>query len=56
MSAGAILHNARRYGGSIGPLATRTSEPGQAWKGAAVVGDVGAEVWLVGPPPNQREQ
>ena len=39
-----VVDNARRYGGLIGPLATRTGEPGQARKGAAVVRDVGAEV------------
>lgn len=37
-----------RRGGPTGPLATRTSEPGQARKGAAVVGVVCAGVWLVG--------
>lgn len=36
--------NARRYGDLIGPPATRTGEPGQARKGAAVVRDVGAGV------------
>lgn len=38
-----------RRGGPIGPLATLTGEPGQARKGAAVVRDACAEVWLVGP-------
>lgn len=38
-----------RRGGPIGPLATLTGEPGQARKGAAVVRDTCAEVWLVGP-------
>lgn len=46
-----IVDNARRYGGPVGPPATRTGEPGQARKGAAVVRDVGAGVWLAGPPP-----
>jgi len=31
----------------IGPLATISREPGQAWKGAAAAVDSGAGVWLV---------
>ena len=34
-----------------GPLATRSCEPRQAWKGAAAAADSGAGVWLVGSPP-----
>ena len=30
-----------------GPLATRSCEPRQAWKGAAAAVDLGAGVWLV---------
>jgi len=41
----------KRYGDSAGPLATLTGEPGQARKGAAVVRDVCAGVWLVESPP-----
>lgn len=36
-------------GGPVGPLATRSREPGQARKGAAAAVDVGAGVWLAGP-------
>lgn len=36
-------------GGPVGPLATRSREPGQAWKGAAAAVDVCAGVWLAGP-------
>ncbi len=32
----------------IGPPATLTREPGQAWKGAAAASDVCAGMWLVG--------
>ena len=32
----------------IGPFATRNYELRQAWKGATVVVDLCAEVWLVG--------
>lgn len=32
---------------SIGPLATISREPGQAWKGAAVAVTLCAGVWLV---------
>ena len=39
-------------GGSIGPLATINCEPRQARKGAAVIIDSGAGVWLLGLPPN----
>lgn len=35
-----------------GPLATTSCEPRQARKGAAVVIDSGAEVWLLELPPN----
>ncbi len=40
------------YGGCIGPLAAIDYEPRQARKGAAVVIDSSAEVWLLQPPPN----
>ena len=38
-----------------GPLATRSCEPRQAWKGAAAAADSGAGVWLVGSPPISGE-
>ena len=39
------------YGGSDGPLAAIDSEPRQARKGATVVIDSGAGVWLFESPP-----
>ena len=40
------------YGGFVGPFATIEYEPRQAWKGAAVIFDSCAEVWLSKLPPN----
>lgn len=37
---------------SAGPLAMISCEPRQARKGATVVIDLCAGMWLVGPPPN----
>ena len=41
----------RRYGGPGGPLATIDSELRQARKGATVIIDSCAGVWLFGSPP-----
>ena len=39
-------------GGFLGPCATINYEPRQTWKGAAVIVDVCAAVWLFKPPPS----
>ena len=41
-----------QYGGSIGPFAAIDYEPRQARKGAAVIIDSSAGVWLLELPPN----
>jgi len=50
----AALLKGKGHGGSNGPLAAIDSEPRQARKGATVVIDSGAEVWLFESPPNNR--
>ena len=50
----ATLPTGKRYGGSNGPLAAIGSEPRQARKGATVVTDSGAGVWLSESPPYSR--
>ena len=47
----AVLPESKRHGGSDGPLAAIDNKPRQARKGATVVIDSGAEVWLFGSPP-----
>ena len=47
----AVLPESKRHGGSDGPLAAIDSKPRQARKGATVVIDSGAEVWLFESPP-----
>ena len=50
-NAGLACIAARRCGGPGGPLAMIGSEPRQARKGATVVTDSCAGVWLSGSPP-----